>query len=131
MKATSFLIFIAVTAVINSSLQGFTVKRCDDYYNKQDIGHQAYSLDFCKTLDKSNYDSEDKCCFLKYKTSNGATFYNCRLVKVAEFHHIKDTIKSIEASLKVDGADVDVKSLECSSSSYLFGSLLLLLVLLF
>ena len=130
MKATSFLIFIAVIAVINSSLQGFTVKRCDDYYNKQDIGHQAYSLDFCKTLDKSNYDSEDKCCFLKYKR-NGNTYYNCRLVRVDEFHHIKDTIKSIKASLGVDGDDVDVKSLECSSSSYLFGSLLLLLVLLF
>ena len=126
MKATSFLIFIAVIAVINSSLQGFTVKRCDDYYNKPDLEHQAYSLDFCKTLDKSNYDYEDKCCFFKYKTSNGATYYNCRLVKVSEFHHIEDTIRSIEESLKVD-----VKSLECSSSSYLFGSLLLLLVLLF
>ena len=129
MKATSFLIFIAVIAVINSSLKGFTDKSCDQYYNKTDLEHQAYSLDFCKTLDKSNYDSEDKCCFLKYKASNGTTYYNCRLVRVSEFHHIKDTIKSIEASLRVDG--VDVKSLECSSSSYLFGSLLLLLVLLF
>ena len=127
MKATFFLIFIAVIAVINSALKGFLEKTCDEYYNKQDIGHQAYSLDFCRTLDKSNYDSEDKCCFLKYKR-NGNTYYNCRLVRVDEFHHIKDTIKSIKASL---GVDVDVKSLECSSSSYLFGSLLLLLVLLF
>ena len=129
MKATFFLIFIAVIAVINSSLQGFNLKRCDDYYNKTDLERQAYSLDFCKTLYKSNY--EDKCCFLKYKTSDGKTYYNCKLVNVSDFHHIKDTIKSIEASLKVDGFDVDVKSLECSSSSYLFGSLLLLLVLLF
>ena len=44
----------------------------------------------------------------------------------AEFQDIDQKISNLETSY-----GYDVKSLECNSSSYLFGSLLLLLVFLF
>ena len=128
MKVITILILFTVISIINSSLNEFTSKSCTDYFNKQgdDESTQAFSKDFCRTLKVS--DSSNRCCFMKYKIDN-KTFYNCAEVTQAEFQDIDQKIRDLEAGLTE--YNIDIKSLECSSSSYLFGSLLLLLVFLF
>ena len=125
MKVITILILFTVISIINSSLNGFTSKSCTDYFNKQGVDEstQAFSKDFCRTLKVS--DSSNLCCFLKYKMET-YTFYNCAEVTQAEFQDIDQKISNLETYYSFN-----VKSLECSSSSYLFGSLLLLLVFLF
>ena len=125
MKVNTILILFTVISFINSSLSGFLPKSCNDYFNKQGVDEstQAFSKDFCRTLKVS--DSSNLCCFLKYKMET-QTFYNCAEVTQAEFQDIDQKISNLETSY-----GYDVKSLECNSSSYLFGSLLLLLVFLF
>ena len=125
MKVITILILFTVISIINSSLNEFTSKSCTDYFNKQGVDEstQAFSKDFCRTLKVS--DSSNLCCFLKYKMETH-TFYNCAEVNQAEFQDIDQKISNLETSYSFN-----VKSLECSSSSYLFGSLLLLLVFLF
>ena len=125
MKVITILILFTVISFINSSLSGFLPKSCNDYFNKQGVDEstQAFSKDFCRTLKVS--DSSNLCCFLKYKMET-QTFYNCAEVTQAEFQDIDQKISNLETSYSFN-----VKSLECSSSSYLFGSLLLLLVFLF
>ena len=125
MKVNTILILFTVISFINSSLSGFPSKSCTDYSNKQGVHEstQAFSKDFCRTLKVS--DSSNLCCFLKYKMET-QTFYNCAEVTQAEFQDIDQKISNLETSY-----GYDVKSLECNSSSYLFGSLLLFLVFLF
>ena len=125
MKVITILILFTVISIINSSLNGFTSKSCTDYFNKQGVDEstQAFSKDFCRTLKVS--DSSNLCCFLKYKMETH-TFYNCAEVTQAEFQDIDQKISNLETYYSFN-----VKSLECSSSSHLFGSLLLFLVFLF
>ena len=119
MKAT-ILIFFTILIMIKAQLDSFTHKSCADYDPKQSGtgAKQAYSKDFCRTL---SYDSSKKCCFFKYKGDDGNN-YNCLELDYSEFLDIDKTIKSL---------GYNVKSLECDSSSYLYGSLLLLLIFLF
>ena len=125
MKVITILILFTVISIINSSLNGFTPKSCNDRQGTEE-STQAFSKDFCRTLKVS--DSSNRCCFMKYKIDN-KTYYNCIEVTQAEFQDIDQKIRDLEAGLTV--YNIDIKSLECSSSSYLFGSLLLLLVFLF
>ena len=122
MKVVTLLLFIASFYVIESTLQGFTNKFCTDYENKQTEDYQAFSKAFCDTLGLEN--SQNKCCYVKYKKGNG-TFFNCVELTPSQFYHIKDLKKSFETN-----NNCDVKTIECESSSYLYGSLLLILVLL-
>ena len=105
MKATALLLFFATIAVI-SALPGFSDKICTDY--------------FAKTAEGG-----DKCCYIKYKTESGY-YYNCVQVTMSDFYNIKEYRDSLETS-----RGWDIKSIECDSSSYLYASLLLLLVFLF
>ena len=119
MKVTSILIFLAVLCSI-TGLEGFTVKKCSDKFG-ENPENQAYSKDFCRSTE---YDSDKKCCFLKYKNERG-TFYNCLELSMSEFARIKNTIKYYETQ-----NGINIKSLECDSSSYLYGSLLFILIFL-
>ena len=125
MKAITLLLIIVSISVMQSSLSGygFTNKWCTDYENKYDEEHQAFSKDFCSTL--AVEDPENKCCYIKFEKSNG-TFYNCVELTLNQFYHIKEIKTSFQ---NTEGAKV--KSIECESSSYLYGSLLLILALLF
>ena len=120
MKATIILIFLATYSSI-TGLNGFTQKKCSEKFGEEPE-QQAYSKDFCRTTE---YDSDKKCCFLKYKTDRG-TFYNCLELSMYQFSRIEDTIKDCESQ-----KNIKIKSLECDSSSYIYGSLLLLLAFLF
>ena len=125
MKVITILILFTVISIINSSLSGFPSKSCNERQGTEE-STQAFSKDFCRTLKVS--DSSNRCCFMKYKIDN-KTYYNCIEVTQAEFQDIDQKIRDLEAGLTV--YNIDIKSLECSSSSYLFGSLLLFLVFLF
>ena len=122
MKVT-ILLFFAILAV-KSSLVGFSSKVCTDYSGKTDEDHQAFSKDFCRTLGLTG--NGDKCCYVKYKNTEGKYFYNCVQITMNEFYNIKEYKKNLESDYSWD-----IKSIECDSSSYLYGSLLLLLVFLF
>ena len=120
MKVITLLLFIASISIINSGLDGFSEKTCQEYEDKTDEAHQAFSKDFCRTLGLE--DPENKCCYVKYETNNG-TFYNCIELTQAEFYNIK----SVKDALK---STKGLKTIECDSSSYLYGSLILILALL-
>ena len=122
MKATALLLFFATIAVI-SALPGFSDKICTDYFAKTDEDHQAFSKDFCRSLGITT--SGDKCCYVKYKNERGY-FYNCVQITMEQFYNIKEYKKEL-----ADIKNAEIKSIECDSSSYLYASLLLLLVFLF
>ena len=121
MKVSSIFLLISLFALMESSLDGFTTKYCSNYTGK-DADKQAYSRGFCRSLAlEENY---AQCCYVKYEYE-GSTYYNCAQLTLAEYYDI-DVAKG---NLKAKGWDV--KSLECTSSSYLYGSFLLLLFILF
>ena len=121
MKVSSIFLLISLFALMKSSLDGFTTKYCSDYSGTTS-DKQAYSRGFCRSLAiEENY---AQCCYVKYKIGDN-TYYNCAQLTLAEYYDI-DVAKD---NLKAKGWDV--KSLECTSSSYLYGSFLLLLFILF
>ena len=122
MKVSSIFLLIAFFDLIQSQLPGFGVKNCHDYFNTRDSEHQAYSRSFCRSLQLNEGDAQ--CCYLKYKI-DASTYYNCAPVTLSQFSDIDATIDDYEKN------GWDVKSLECTSSSYLYGSFLLLLFILF
>ena len=125
MKVSTIFLLISLFAVMESNLHGFTVKNCGDYYGTGQ-NEQGYSRGFCRSLAlDSDY---AQCCYLKYKSGDN-TYYNCVPITLAEYYDIdtaKERIKSDKSAL-----DISIKSLECTSSSYLYGSFLLLLFILF
>ena len=124
MKAITAFLLIALIYVCNSQAT------CADYApywsdRKGDTSYNAYSLDFCRS---TSFDSEYyTCCFIKWRdTNNSHHRYNCLPVNhtmMADIDRLVDHIKGINAVDKL-------KSLDCASS-YLYGSLLLILALLF
>ena len=128
MKVLSLLVLIAIFAVIESSIPGFTIKKnCTDYEPNfvEGLGYgeskPAFSKDFCASLHVE--EPTNKCCYLKYK-HNDKTFFSCYEVTEEEFWDIDKEIDGIKLLY-------DVKNLVCDSSSYLTGSLLLFLLYLF
>ena len=122
MKVYSLLLIFAVISGIKSDLEGFSLKLCENYRPGR---NEAFSRDFCRSLAfQGDY---YQCCYLKYKTSEG-TYHHCYPLTLAQFYDIdsaKDAIKNANTSI------TEIKSLECTSSNYLYGSFLLLLFILF
>ena len=130
MKLITIISAITLIFIVESSIQGFTDRNCTNFEttgkyteNNPDIETSAFSKDFCRSLGKQN--STNKCCYVRYK-ANDRNFYNCEEVPLEKFWDIDTTIQAYEEKHKVD-----VKEFVCDSSSYLYGSLLLLLVFLF
>jgi len=121
MKVSTIFLLISLFAMMKSTLTGFGTKYCKDYWG-QEPEQQAYSRGFCRSLAiDSGY---AQCCYLKYKIGQ-TTYYNCAQLTLTEYYDIDSKIQSLESG------EWDVKSLECTSSSYLYGSFLLLLFILF
>ena len=125
MKYIKLLLFAVIISVIKSDLDGyFTLQTCGNFNGQtasiDGAKNQAFSKDFCRAL----YTTSGKCCYCKYKKGD-QTFYNCVELTLAEYYDIDTKIKKLE-----DERDIDIKSLECDSSSYLYGSLLFLLAFL-
>ena len=122
MKVYSLLVIIAIIVGINSRLQGFYEKHCSEYQHNHNEQFQAYSKDFCRTLALKH--SDNKCCYVKYKEGDGH-YFNCHELTLSQFYDIKSTKKALESTYG------DIKKIVCDSSSFLRGSLLLLLFFLF
>ena len=131
MKAINAFLLIALIYVIGSA--DFN---CLDYVpnfkgsyvaDRSKDDNPAFSLDFCQS---TYFDSDDyySCCFLKWTDTNDTQRYNCFPVNHTEMADI-DIIVDYLDSLENAGID-EVDSLDCSSS-YLYGSLLLIFALLF
>ena len=122
MKVYSLLVIIAIIVGIYSDLAGFAEKSCREYQYNHDENFQAYSKDFCRTLKlRSGY---YKCCYVRYKEGDN-NYYNCHELTMSQFYDIKTTKRALESTYS------DIKDIICDSSSFLRGSLLLLLFFLF
>ena len=123
MKAITVISLIALIFITYSDDK----KNCLTYapsFFSSDAGDQpAYSLDFCRStaFESPTYYT---CCFLKWKNSSDAHKYNCYPVTHIEMMNIDPVVDRIEGNVS------KLYSLDCSSS-YLYGSLLLILALLF
>ena len=142
MKVQAILLFLTLYAAINAQLGGFSnPKSCqsDSYYasnrpqtkstryettNKH---FSAYSLDACRSYDYT--ENSEKCCYLKY-TVNSLTYYTCIRLTLEQFYDIDTFISNIENDID-HCQGCEVKELLCDSSSYLYSSLALILLLLF
>ena len=125
MKAiTVFSLIVLISIIISQD-----IKNCLAYVptfypgTDREGNEQAYSLDFCRS---TYFDSSDyyTCCFLKYKNTSDAHRYHCYPVTHAQMANIDPLVDSIKGNVS------KLYSLDCSSS-YLYGSLLLILALLF
>ena len=123
MKAISIFLILALIYAIYSDYA------CTDYtpsWSDIDGEHlPAYSLDFCRS---TSFDSEYyTCCFIKWRDTNDSHHrYNCLPVNHTMMANIDPLVDYIKGRNEVD----KLKSLDCASS-YLYGSLLLILALLF
>ena len=130
MKAINAFLLIALIYAIGSAdfnCLNYVPKFTGSYVEGRSKGdNPAFSLDFCQsTAFDSDYYS---CCFLKWTDTNDTQRYNCFPVNHTEMADI-DIIVDYLDSLENAGID-EVDSLDCSSS-YLYGSLLLIFALLF
>ena len=130
MKAINVFLLIALIYAIGSAdfnCLNYVPKFTGSYVaGRSDDDNPAFSLDFCQsTYFDSDYYS---CCFLKWTDTNDTQRYNCFPVNHTEMADI-DIIVDYLDGLENAGID-EVDSLDCSSS-YLYGSLLLIFALLF
>ena len=124
MKAITAFLLIALIYVCNS--QAACSYYTPSWITDRSTGKEnAYSLDFCRS---TAFESKDyyTCCFLKWRDQNDTHRYNCYPVNHTEMANIDYATEYIESFSQVK----DLKSLDCGSS-YLYGSLLLILALLF
>ena len=128
MKVSSIFLLISLFAVMESHLTGFDTKYCNDYIG-QNQNQQAYSKGFCRSLSLNKNPEAAQCCYVKYKIDDN-TYYNCLPLTLAQYYDIDAAIDYYEGYEGEGGNRWDIKSLECTSSSYLYGSFLLLLFIL-
>ena len=106
----------------------FEEVKCSDYEPSTHYGgtKQAFSLDLCRS---SNYDKTNyvKCCFIKWEDAQERRHYNCIRASREDFADIDAFEETINRNLGVEDA---IDSIDCKSS-YLYGSIFLILALLF
>ena len=124
MKAiTVFSLIVLISIIISQDYK--CLQYVPEFYTGSDKESSlpAYSLDFCRS---TYFESSDyyTCCFLKYKNTSDAHRYHCYPVTHAQMANIDPLVDSIKGNVS------KLYSLDCSSS-YLYGSLLLILALLF
>ena len=126
MKIIHAFVLIMLTFIAKAD---YTITDCEVYapalFNTEFGNQSAFSLDFCRTshLDTSKY---VKCCFLKWEDSQERRYYNCIPATAKQFADIEVFEEEIERKLGEDAID----SIDCKSS-YLYGSIFLILALLF
>ena len=124
----SIITFLLITLIYISSSEDLPPV-CQDYApdfflrNTNDDDKNAYSLDFCRSL-YLNTELYYTCCFIKWKDAKDIHRYNCYPVTPTQMANIDPLVDSIKGNVS------KLYSLDCSSS-YLYGSLLLILALLF
>ena len=118
MKVSSIFLLISLFAVMESHLTGFDTKYCNDYIG-QNQNQQAYSKGFCRSLSLNKNPEAAQCCYVKYKIGEN-TYYNCLPLTLAQYYDIDAAIDYYEGYEGEGGNRWDIKSLECTSSSYLF-----------
>ena len=124
MKSINVLLLVVLIFAVNSELSGFEEQTCLAHAPSLlgGGGTPAFSLDFCRSTKNDEY----RCCFLKYEDTNKKRQYHCVPVTRSAFWDIDTTINTFKGLL----GNVDIDSLDCSSS-YLYVSLLLIFALLF
>ena len=130
MKAINTFLLIALIYAIGSAdfnCLNYVPKFTGSYVaGRSDDDNPAFSLDFCQS---TYFDSDDyySCCFLKWTDTNDTQRYNCFPVNHTEMADIDIIVDYLDG---LDNIIDEVDSLDCSSS-YLYGSLLLIFALLF
>ena len=130
MKAINTFLLIALIYAIGSAdfnCLNYVPKFTGSYVaGRSDDDTPAFSLDFCQS---TYFDSEKyySCCFLKWTDTNDTQRYNCFPVNHTEMADIDIIVDYLDG---LDNIIDEVDSLDFSSS-YLYGSLLLIFALLF
>ena len=118
--------FVLITLLFVAKADYETVS-CEDYQPSVYEGtKQAFSLDLCRS---SYYDTDQyvRCCFIKWEDSGEKRHYNCMPATPSQFANIDDFEEAINRDLGVEDA---IDTIDCKSS-YLYGSMFLILALLF
>ena len=123
MKAINAFLALMLILAANAQLNDYGTKTCADHSYKKVETNPAFSLNFCQV---TQHDSNKRCCFLEWRDKNDHRKYSCVEVTAKNYSDIDAFIKELEAKSEIQ----EVKSLDCKST-YLFGSLLLILFLLF
>ena len=126
MKTINVFLVIFLIYAIKSHLTEFgdEAKSCESY---RPGGENAFSLDFCRTI---TYEGYSACCFVKWKNGD-LRKYNCYPITSAQWGDMDVAETAFTNYANAQGfTDVDIVSFDCSSS-YLYGTLLLLLAVLF
>ena len=124
----SIIAFLLITLIYISVSQDLPLA-CQEYapeffYKSMNYDDKnAYSRDFCRSL-YLNTELYYTCCFIKWKDAKDIHRYNCYPVTPTQMANIDPLVDSIKGNVS------KLYSLDCSSS-YLYGSLLLILALLF
>ena len=123
MKAYSLLLIFAVIFGIKSSLDTFSLKFCNYYL--PNTTNYAYSRDFCRSL-ALQHENDAQCCYVKF-IDGDVTHHHCVPLSLGQYYDIDQAEEDVKATYSIS----DLKSIECTSSTYLYGSFLLLLLILF
>jgi hypothetical protein len=123
MKVINVLLALMFILAANAQLNDYGTKTCADHSYKNVETNPAFSLDFCRVTKR---DSNKRCCFLEWRDTNDHRKYSCVEVSAKDYSDIDAFIEELEKKSEIQ----EVKSLDCKST-YLFGSLLLILFLLF
>ncbi len=123
MKAINAFLALMLILAANAQLNEYGTKTCADHSYKKVETNPAFSLDFCKV---TQHDSNKRCCFLEWRDVHDHRKYSCVEVTAKNYSDIDAFIEELEKKSEIQ----EVKSLYCKST-YLFGSLLLILFLLF
>ena len=123
MKVINVLLALMFILAANAQLNDYGTKTCADHSYKKVETNPAFSLDFCRV---TQHDSNKRCCFLEWRDTNDHRKYSCVEVSAKDYSDIDAFIEELEKKNEIQ----EVKSLDCKST-YLFGSLLLILFLLF
>ncbi len=123
MKVINVLLALMLILAANTQLNDFGTKTCADHSYKKVETNPAFSLNFCQV---TQHDSNKRCCFLEWRDVHDHRKYSCVEVTAKDYSDIDAFIAELEKKSEIQ----EVKSLDCKST-YLFGSLLLILFLLF
>ena len=120
MKVTFIITLISLAIIHQSTSAGITEYGNRTCYGKRidDETGNAFSLDYCKTLDLENY---YRCCYAHYKTDKG-TARGCYPVNYTAYKNLNDYIDKLEEEGKKD------VSIDCNSKYLTIAASLITLV---
>ena len=115
MKVTFIITLISLAIIHQSTSAGITEYGNRTCYGKRidDETGNAFSLDYCKTLDLENY---YRCCYAHYKIKDTGTARGCLPVTYTTYKNLNDYIDKLEETYDDVSIDCNSKYLTIAAS---------------